>query len=54
MEKKSMGLTVVQARQLREMAWKLWGILNQEDFYEISKIFKNALDRFEQTEGEEE
>ena len=54
MGKKMLGLTMVQARQLQEMAWKLWGILDQDDFYEISKIFENALNRFEQMESEEE
>lgn len=44
------GLTREQARLLNEWSKGLWVLLDQDDFDNIQKIFKNAVDR--QTEFE--
>ena len=41
------GLTVVQARNLKEWCNELWMLLDQDDFNKIAEIFKNAVDREE-------
>ena len=51
-----MGLTMPQARQLKEWMDNLWVLLDQDDYNKIAEIFKNAVDREEyyQEHGESE
>ena len=39
-----MGLTMPQARQLKEWMDNLWVLLDQDDYNKIAEIFKNAVD----------
>lgn len=39
------GLTIEQTRLLKTWAEDLWILLDQDDFNNIAKIFKNAVDR---------
>ena len=51
-----MGLTMPQARQLKEWMDNLWVLLDQDDYNKMAEIFKNAVDREEyyQEHGESE
>ena len=49
-----MGLTMPQARQLKEWIDNLWVLLDQDDFNKIVEIFSNAIDRAEQEYEESE
>ena len=49
-----MGLTMPQARQLKEWIDNLWVLLDQDDFNKIAEIFSNAIDRAEQEYEESE
>ncbi len=49
-----LGLTMSQARQLKEWIDNLWVLLDQDDFNKIAEIFKNAVDREEQEYEESE